>query len=84
MEEIVQNIMKENLETMELTCTCERCKADIIALSLNHLPPRYIVNASNRPYIRAQFMPNVQEGINILRVVLQAAEIVKKNKRCGN
>ena len=28
-------------------CKCDRCKKDIIALSLNSLPPRYVVNCTN-------------------------------------
>ncbi|PKR86266.1 late competence development ComFB family protein [Heyndrickxia camelliae] len=84
MEEIVKNVLDENIEQLHLSCTCKRCRNDILAISLNKLPPHYIVNKDSSPYIRAAYTADRQGATNILSTVIQAAEIVAKNKRCGN
>lgn len=43
-ESVVQQALKEYMEMYTLPCTCERCQADIKALTLNQLPSRYYVS----------------------------------------
>ncbi|KQL52994.1 hypothetical protein AN964_05360 [Heyndrickxia shackletonii] len=84
MEEIVRNALHENIELLHLPCKCERCQEDILALSLNKLPAQYVVNQDSRPYIRAMYTADRQGATKILSTVIQAADVVAKNKRCGN
>ena len=42
MEHVVENIAKDYMERLG-GCTCERCIADVIALTLTKLPPKYVV-----------------------------------------
>lgn len=42
MEHVVENIAKEYMERLG-GCTCEHCIADVIALTLTKLPPKYVV-----------------------------------------
>lgn len=42
MEHVVENVAKDYMERFG-GCTCERCIADIIALTLTKLPPKYVV-----------------------------------------
>lgn len=84
METIVKDVFMSNIGHLNLSCSCERCQADIMAHALNHLPPRYIVNPNHQPYVRAVHETDRDGAINILRVVTQAATIVSKDPRCGN
>jgi competence protein ComFB len=84
MEEIVKNVLNENIDLLHLPCICERCQDDILAISLNKLPPRYIVNQESSPYIRAAFTADRQGATNILSTVIQSAEVVANNRRCNH
>ena len=42
MEDAVEATLDEILEWKD-TCRCERCRSDVKALALNHLPPKYVV-----------------------------------------
>lgn len=43
MEAIARQALKEYMSKVKLPCTCERCLADILALTLNQLPAKYYV-----------------------------------------
>jgi competence protein ComFB len=61
-------------------CTCETCKADIMAYALNNLPPRYVNTDKGEIYVRAQVL-NSQMSTDLLVEVSKAIEYVKKNPR---
>lgn len=42
MEHIIKNAAPEYMDKFDV-CSCERCTADVTALALSHLPPKYIV-----------------------------------------
>lgn len=42
MEHVVENVAKDYMERLG-GCICERCIADVIALTLTKLPPKYVV-----------------------------------------
>lgn len=42
MEHIVKNAVSEYMDKFDV-CNCDRCTADVTALALSHLPPKYIV-----------------------------------------
>ncbi|WP_312447452.1 late competence development ComFB family protein [Lacrimispora sp.] len=42
MEHIIKNSVSEYMDKFDV-CSCERCVADVKALALSHLPPKYIV-----------------------------------------
>ncbi|MFZ2538675.1 MAG: late competence development ComFB family protein, partial [Oscillospiraceae bacterium] len=49
---IIEKAVSDNLDSVLdrfKCCKCDRCKKDIIALSLNSLPPKYVVAFSDRP-----------------------------------
>ncbi|GIN85274.1 ComF operon protein 2 [Heyndrickxia sporothermodurans] len=84
MEEIVRNALAEHKDQLQLSCTCERCMDDVLAISLNRLQPRYIVNEETSPFVRASYTADRQGAANIISTVFQAAKIVSENKRCSN
>lgn len=84
MEEVVQGVLQQYEKELHLTCNCDRCKDDILAIALNEIPPRYIVNTKLSPYIRATHVADRQGATNILSTVVKAARIVSENPRCEN
>ena len=43
-EERVINKVREFIDAGRAVCSCDECVLDILAISLNRTPPRYIVN----------------------------------------
>ena len=43
-EERVINAVREFINAGKAVCACDECTLDILAISLNRTPPRYIVN----------------------------------------
>ncbi|MCM3743896.1 late competence development ComFB family protein [Sporosarcina luteola] len=84
MEEVVQNVLQQYETELNLTCDCDRCKDDIMAISLNEIKPRYIVNDKLSPVIRAEHVADRQGATNILSTVVKAARIVSASPRCEN
>ncbi|WP_100332412.1 late competence development ComFB family protein [Bacillus xiapuensis] len=84
MEDIVKEVIEEHLDHLHLSCRCERCLDDVLALSLNHLPAKYVVNDSRSPYIKAMYMVHTQEHANILTTITRASAKVSQNMHCQN
>ena len=47
MEDVVLQYV-DSMLAADKGCCCDICRADVIALSLNHLPPRYVVSDKGR------------------------------------
>lgn len=43
-EIVVQQALQDYLRNNSISCSCERCQSDIMALALNRLPARYYVS----------------------------------------
>ncbi|WP_203363770.1 late competence development ComFB family protein [Bacillus sp. REN10] len=82
MEEIVRDVIEEYKDQLKIACGCQNCLRDVLALSLNHLPPKYVADPSKIPFIKALYMKHTQEYANVLTTVTQAAEIVAANPHC--
>lgn len=71
----VRNALQDYLRQNTLTCSCERCQADILALALNHLPARYYV--SLRGEIMTQWETQaLPDQARIMAAVVRAAQQV--------
>lgn len=82
MEEVVRDVLVQYKDKMQLTCQCDRCMNDIMAIALNELPPRYIANEEYGPYVRAAHVADRQGATNIISIVTKAAAFVSKSPRC--
>ncbi|MEK4027854.1 MULTISPECIES: late competence development ComFB family protein [Bacillaceae] len=82
MEDIIRGILSDQLDHLHLSCKCQKCQEDILALSLNKVPSRYIVDDKRQPLVKANYMINTQDHANIVAAVAQAAAVVSANKRC--
>ena len=80
MEDKVTDITKRLMQDDQDFCTCIRCKLDVIALSLNEVPPKYVVTDKGELYGRANLMTN-QSDADIIKEVTRAIDIVRVSPR---
>lgn len=81
---VVEKLVWENLDSvMEQKphmCRCDRCRADVAALALNHLKPRYAVSRMGHAITRAEIL---DQGflVNVLVAIARGVEQVSSNPR---
>lgn len=77
-ESVVFQALQDYLAKTELSCTCERCQADIMAMVLNRLPARYYV--STRGKIMTQWESSaLPDKTRVISEIVQACSIVSKS-----
>ena len=82
MELIIASVYEQHEQELDMKCTCEQCRNDVLALALNRTKPRYITNEAHGPYVRATIENDAQEWIHLLATVTQAASFVSDNPQC--
>lgn len=60
-------------------CKCEKCRADIIACSLNHLPSKYVVTDEGELYTRVEL--SSEQEFEILLIIAKSIKIVSENPK---
>lgn len=75
MEMLVVQKLDEIWDTLDC-CKCEKCKLDIIACTLNQLPPKYVVTKEGELYARLCEFNNEHE-VDIIIALTKAVETVK-------
>jgi len=80
MEEVVNRTLEEILSPRDDVCKCERCKLDIMALALNHLPPKYVVTDMGYIYTKVNELES-QFKADVTVAVTNALKIIRKNPR---
>lgn len=86
-KELSNNLMEDVVETYldgyissAGACTCPQCRADIKAIILNTLAPRYVVATRSDALVRISAM-SVQEQADVLAAVMKAVKIVSDSPR---
>ncbi|GAX89043.1 late competence development ComFB family protein [Effusibacillus lacus] len=80
MEHIIEHVFDEFKERYPLKCDCELCKTDILALTLNHIPPKYVSSDIGEVHIKSQYL-NEQLKSDVIIEMTKAAQIVEQNPR---
>ena len=80
MEEFVKQNIDDVLRMCPDCCTCEKCKEDIMALALNHLPPKYVSTHKGDLLARIAAMDPVDKAF-IIQEIAKAIQIVRKMPR---
>lgn len=60
-------VFKKHSNSLNLTCQCEKCGLDIMAIALNALPTHYSVDKGNKTYIKEKYIEKKHE-VNVLSV----------------
>lgn len=77
-EKIVLKKLSATLKRVNC-CRCDRCKKDIIAITLNNLKPLYIVATRDEIEQKINNMENM--GSKVTTEVIKAILVVRKNPR---
>lgn len=76
MEAVVKQALKEYMVKDTLPCTCERCLADILALTLNQLPAKYYVSLKGEILTQWESQSRPDQA-KIMAAVVRAAKQVE-------
>ena len=79
MEQMVDYKIPELMKQSNM-CTYERCCADVRALALNHLPPKYVVTRVGKAMTQFELL-GIQTQANITTAIMFAIEKVSRNPR---
>jgi competence protein ComFB len=77
MEDVINKNIDSILNVMNI-CKCEKCRADIMAISLNQLPAKYVVTESGELYTKVREL-EPQFEVNVETEIIKAAIFVTKN-----
>ncbi len=64
------------------TCCCDQCMVDVMAYTLNHLPPKYVVMSKGEMIPKLTFY-EVQHSSDITARLMQACDVVAKSPHHG-
>lgn len=78
MESIAEEIFREFMIGYPLKCSCQKCKEDIIALTLNRVPPKYVSSHIGEVHIKTRYLNN-QLRMDIMREIARSTLIVQMN-----
>lgn len=78
LEEEVIKAVNDQLKATSIACDCDKCKMDIVAITLNNLKPKYVVSRKGRLYGRIANM-TYQYNADIVKEVTKAISIVGEN-----
>jgi len=78
LEKIVTEKVDSILPTLVGFCACEQCRADIICLTLNRLPPRYVVHRYSEILSWGEF-ETLQKKTEIVSTIVRSARQVAGN-----
>lgn len=79
MEQLVEEKLEEIWQEME-TCKCDKCRNDIIAHTLNQIPPRYVVTREGELYVRLAELTSEHEFDIVIALTKSIKLITEKPK----
>ena len=79
MEDLVSNKL-DCLMQQSGMCCCDECRADVMALTLNNLPPRYVATISGDVFTRFD-TTKPQAQADITAKIIWAISIIQSNPR---
>ncbi len=80
METVVEEMLEICLKKGETFCGCDRCRLDVSAYALNHLPSKYVVTPKGEKYAQMESL-GLQSKTEVMARVLESIEVITKNPR---
>lgn len=78
MEDLVEDALNHQRDHLNIACSCDICRCDMMAISLNMLSPKYVVKEQGEKYAKASMLDR-DSLTNVLTAVTKASDIVSKN-----
>ncbi|MFD2612790.1 late competence development ComFB family protein [Paenibacillus gansuensis] len=83
MEDIVKACLKELMHTQEALAELdEKAQSDVIAIALNHLPPKYVSTVKGEVFAKTQLRMQVET--DVYREISYALDKVRNEERPGD
>lgn len=82
---LMEDFVLQNLDTVMAAgdcCTCDACKSDVVAYTLNHLAPHYVATRQGRLMVKLQSY-ELQSRADVVAAISEAAVMVSKMPRHG-
>ena len=82
---LMEDIVLQNLDTVmtaEGGCTCDACKSDVVAYTLNNLAPHYVATRQGRLLVKLKSY-ELQSRADVVAAISEAAVMGSKNPRHG-
>lgn len=79
MEEVVSSLIDDVIKEIDV-CKCEKCKMDIMAISLNNLPTKYVVTEKGELYSKVNLL-RLQVEVDVITEITKAAMMVKQRPK---
>lgn len=80
MEDVVLDLINDVWQKEPYICKCEKCKSDVINLTLNRLPPKYCSCLTGEMWTRLAFLEG-QKIADVLSIIAESINIVHTNQR---
>lgn len=80
MESIVEQLFLEFRKKYSMACSCEKCQDNVLAITLNQLPPKYVSSDEGEVLSKALYI-DTQMRQDIIIVLTNAAMKVAENPR---
>ncbi len=80
MEIVVEQALEDMMKRDPEICDCDACQADVMAFTLNQLPPKYYVTEQGGVYNKANEL-TIQFAADVTRALVTAIEKVKGHPR---
>lgn len=80
---LMEDIVLQNLDAVlegANCCSCDACKSDVIAYTLNHLAPHYVATRQGRLMVKLQNC-ELQSRADVVAAISEAAIMVSKHPR---
>ncbi|MGI6175401.1 MAG: late competence development ComFB family protein [Christensenellales bacterium] len=80
---LMESLVDMNLDSlirMTGCCDCAMCRADILAYTLNHLPPRYVTSTEGNIFVQVDSM-TLQAQADIMAGIMKAITVIKNAPR---
>lgn len=72
--------MLDSILSQVNSCRCEKCRLDILAISLNSIQPKYVVTKKGELYTKLATLQQ-QFDVDIISAITKATVIVNRNPR---
>lgn len=82
MEDLIWEGIDESIDTLGV-CSCPVCRRDLLTMTLNKVPPKYVTTEKGKTIAKAQSQASREEKIKLLTELAYCAQMVKQNPRHG-
>lgn len=79
-KQALPEVLKEYIKNNPETCTCPRCQEDILALTLNQLPPHYVATDEGTIFTQVSF-DQIGGKAQVVAAITRAIQQVAANPR---